>query len=107
MQVSILGLLLCKPVHRLIGYYPFTGGGGSKMNQPERTGIAPAWKLHSELWRKTLPGRVFNHQILEMFISLQNFSPLKPPILILCTFRKNYMPFSFRITCKQLITDNV
>lgn len=106
MQVSILGLLLYKPGHRLIGNYPFSGGGGSKKNQLGRTGIAPAGKLHSELWKKTLPGKIFNHQILEMFILLENFSPLMLPILILCTSMKKYLPFSFRI-CKQLIAGNV
>lgn len=49
MQVSVLELLLCKPAHRLIGYCPFTVGGGSKMNYLERTGIVPAGNLHTEL----------------------------------------------------------
>lgn len=68
MQVSVLGLLLCKPLRRLIGYYPSTGEKRSKISQLERTGIAPAGGLHSELWRKTLPGKIFNHQISEMGI---------------------------------------
>lgn len=54
MQVRILGLLLCKPVHRLIGHYPFTDGEGSKMNRLEKTGIVATAKLLSEFWRNTL-----------------------------------------------------
>lgn len=97
MQVSILGLLLCKPVLRLIGYYPFTDGEGSKMNCLERTEIAATAKLHSEFWRNTSPGKIFKNQILEMFILLQNFSPLMPSLFYVlperspCLFLSGYV----------------
>lgn len=65
MQVRILVWHLCNPVLRLIGSYPFTGGGQSEM---ARSGVTSSVKLCAEVWRGTLPGTILNHQILQMFI---------------------------------------